>query len=41
MAELFHNAFDFNENIGAWDMSKVTNTDYMFFGAETFNQDIS
>lgn len=31
---------DFNEDIGHWDVSNVTNMEEMFFGAIKFNQDI-
>ena len=32
---------DFNEMIGDWDLSQVTNMNRMFMGAETFNQNIN
>ena len=31
----------FNQNIGQWNVSKVTDMDGMFYGATVFNQDIS
>merc|ERR1711862_401224 len=31
----------FNADIGGWDISTITNIDYMFSGATNFNQDIS
>ena len=31
----------FNQPIGGWDVSKVTNMSYMFYGASAFNQDLS
>ena len=34
-------AVSFNQSIGAWDVSSVTNTSYIFYGAIAFNQDIS
>ena len=40
MSNLFQNS-DFNGHISQWDVSKVTNMDYMFFNCKSFNQDIS
>ena len=40
MSELFRN-LDFNGDISNWDVSNVTNMNYMFAGCEKFNQDIS
>ena len=37
---MFENAFVFNEDIGGWNTSKVTNMSDMFNGATKFNQDI-
>nr|WP_244831640.1 BspA family leucine-rich repeat surface protein [Candidatus Vampirococcus lugosii] len=32
---------DFNQDIGNWDVSNVTDMEGMFLRAESFNQDIS
>jgi len=32
---------DFNQNINSWDVSNVTNMEFLFQNAEAFNQDIS
>jgi surface protein len=32
--------FTFNQDIGDWDVGKVTNMSWMFIGADAFNQDI-
>ena len=34
-------ATDFNQEIGGWNTSSVTNMNQMFFGSVSFNQDIS
>gem|GEM_PF-681274 len=39
-ANLFTNVRDFNQNIGSWDVSNVTDMSSMFYFATFFNQDI-
>ena len=37
---MFH-ATAFNQPIGDWDVSNVTDMSHMFYGATAFNQDLS
>jgi surface protein len=41
MSAMFNNAIIFNQNIGSWNTSKVTNMTYMFAAAKAFNQPIN
>ena len=40
MNEMFEKATTFNQDIGEWNVSNVTNMSSMFKGARSFNQDI-
>ena len=40
MIQMFDGAAAFNQNIGDWNTSAVTNMSYMFYEATEFNQNI-
>jgi surface protein len=41
MSYMLHATTVFNQNIGGWDVSKVTDMSYMLSSASAFNQDIA
>ena len=40
MREMFRRAFDFNKDIGNWNVSKVKSMYEMFMNANSFNQNM-
>jgi surface protein len=40
MSGMFHGASAFNQPIGVWNVSKVTDMSHMFYNAYAFNQPI-
>mmetsp|Transcript_7848 Transcript_7848/g.8322 ORF Transcript_7848/g.8322 Transcript_7848/m.8322 type:complete len:87 (+) Transcript_7848:254-514(+) len=41
MINMFYNAISFNQDISSWNVSKITDMNWMFYGVTSFNQDIS
>ena len=41
MFGMFVNTYSFNQPLDTWDVSSVTEMEYMFQSADSFNQDIS
>jgi surface protein len=41
MQGMFNHAYQFNQNLNSWNVSKVQNMDYMFTRIKTYNQDLS
>ena len=41
MANLFEGKTNFNDNIGNWDVSNVTDMNHMFAFCQNFNQDLN